>query len=310
MALINDFSFSAFVITYKRPKVLVQTIQSIFKQTLVPEKLLIVDNDPEQSAQSVLSELEGLPIEYHSVGYNSGPAGGAYEGLKHLFEQGYQWVLWLDDDDPPRFEDQLEVLVSNVIRNQHVTNLGMTGSVGQLYSNKKGEIIRISDEMLVPGNDIEVDQIAGNMFPFVSRKVFEAGVLPDSQLFFGFEDLDFGLRVQNAGFKIIISGKEMYRHREFSGRLNFKRSVYTEKQVSTLWREYYGMRALVKILTRVRPNFMALCRISLKCIMKIFIGFKFGVKYGIVNSKYIFLGYLHGIVNKKGLTILPKKKSL
>ena len=93
MALNNNFNFSAFVITYKRPKVLVTTILSIFKQTLVPEKLLIVDNDPEQSALSVLPELEGLPIEYHPVGYNSGPAGGAYEGLKMLFVQVYQWLL-------------------------------------------------------------------------------------------------------------------------------------------------------------------------------------------------------------------------
>jgi GT2 family glycosyltransferase len=310
MALINNFSFSAFVITYKRPKVLVQTIQSIFKQTLVPEKLLIVDNDPEQSAHSVLSELEGLPIEYYSVGFNSGPAGAANEGLKKLFVQGYQWVLWLDDDDPPRFEDQIEILVSNVIRNQHVTNLGMTGSVGQLYNSKKGEIVRVSDERLNKGDDIEVDQIAGNMFPFVNRKVFEAGVLPDNNLFFGFEELEFCLRVQNAGFKIIISGKEMYRHREFSGRLNFKRSLYTEKQVSTLWREYYGMRTLVKIVTRVRPNIIAFIRCSLKCMLKIFIGFKFGLKYGLINFKYIFLGYIHGLVNKKGLTILPIKKSL
>lgn len=310
MALINNFSFSAFVITYKRPKVLLQTIQSIFKQTIVPEKLLIVDNDPEQSAFSILTELEGLPIEYHSVGFNSGPAGAANEGLKKLFVQGYQWVLWLDDDDPPRYENQIEILVSNVIRNQHVTNLGMTGSVGQLYNSKKGEIVRVSDERLKNGDDIEVDQIAGNMFPFVSRKVFEAGVLPDNNLFFGFEELEFCLRVQNAGFKIIISGKEMYRHREFSGRLNFKRSLYTEKQVSTLWREYYGMRTLVKIVTRVRPNIIALMRFSLKCILKIFIGFKYGMKYGLINSKYIFLGYIHGLVNKKGLTILPIKKSL
>jgi GT2 family glycosyltransferase len=310
MAIINDFRFSAFVITYKRPKVLVQTIQSIFKQTIVPDKLLIVDNDPEQSAYSILSELEGLPIEYHSVGFNSGPAGGAYEGLKHLFIQGYEWVLWLDDDDPPRFDDQLEVLVSNVLRNQNINNLGMTGSVGQRYSNNRGEIIRIKDEMLLSGSDIEVDQIAGNMFPFVSKKVFDVGVLPDNQLFFGFEDLDFGLRVQNAGFKIVISGKEMHRHREFSGRLNFKRAVYTEKQVSTLWREYYGMRALVKIVTRVRPNLKAYFRFTIKCILKIILGFKYGFKYGLINSKYISLGYLHGIVDKKGLTILPIKKSI
>jgi glycosyltransferase involved in cell wall biosynthesis len=310
MALINNFSFSAFVITYKRPKVLVQTIQSIFKQTLVPEKLLIVDNDPEQSAHSVLSELEGLPIEYYSVGFNSGPAGAAHAGLKNLFVQGYQWVLWLDDDDPPRFEDQIEVLASNVIRNQHVANFGMTGSVGQFYNNKKGEIVRVSNETLLKVEDIEVDQIAGNMFPFVSRKVFEAGVLPNNDIFFGFEELEFCLRVQNAGFKIIISGKEMHRHRELSGRLNFKRSLYTEKQVSTLWREYYGMRTLVKIVTRVRPNIIAFIRCSLKCMLKIFIGFKFGLKYGLINFKYIFLGYIHGLVNKKGLTILPIKKSL
>ena len=310
MALKNNFIYAAFVITYKRPQVLVQTIHSIFKQSVVPVKLLIVDNDTEQSGKTVLKELEGLPVEYYSVGFNSGPAGGAYEGLKNLFTQGYEWVLWLDDDDPPRFNDQMEALADVIERNKHLASFGMTGSVGQLYNANRGEIVRVTDEALLPGVDIEVDQIAGNMFPFINKKVFDAGVLPDNKLFFGFEDLDFGLRVQNAGFKIIISGKEMYRHREFSGRLNFKRATYTEKKISTLWREYYGMRALMNIITRDRPNILAFIRFSLKCVLKIIYGFKFGFSYGAVNLKYIALGYFHGLINKMGLTILPIKKSL
>jgi GT2 family glycosyltransferase len=310
MAIKNNFIYAAFVITYKRPQVLVQTIQSIFEQTIAPVKLLIVDNDTEQSGKTALDELEGFPVEYYSVGFNSGPAGGAYEGLKNLFTQGYEWVLWLDDDDPPRFTDQMEALAAVVERNKHLDSFAMTGSVGQLYNANKGEIIRIKDEVLLPGVDIEVDQIAGNMFPFVHKKVFDAGVLPDNKLFFGFEDLDFGLRVQNAGFKIIISGKEMYRHRELSGRLNFQRAIYTEKKISTLWREYYGMRAIIKIITRNRPNILAFLRFSIKCLLKIIYGFIFGFNYGSINLKYIVLGYFHGLINKMGLTILPIKKSL
>jgi GT2 family glycosyltransferase len=310
MAIKNNFIYAAFVITYKRPQVLVQTIQSIFEQTIAPVKLLIVDNDTEQSGKTVLDELEGFPVEYYSVGFNSGPAGGAYEGLKNLFTQGYEWVLWLDDDDPPRFKDQIEALTAVVERNKHLDSFAMTGCVGQLYNANKGEITRIKDEALFPGVDIEVDQIAGNMFPFVHKKVFDAGVLPDKKLFFGFEELDFDLRVQNAGFKILISGKEMYRHRELSGRLNFQRAIYTEKKISTLWREYYGMRALIKIITRDRPNISAILRFSLKCLLKIIYGFKFGFSYGTINLKYIVLGYFHGLINKMGLTILPIKKSL
>lgn len=310
MAINNNLIYTAFVITYKRPQVLLQTIQSIFKQSIVPVKLLIVDNDAEQSAKTVLKDLEGLPVEYFSVGFNSGPAGGAYEGLRNLFSQGYEWVLWLDDDDPPRFNNQIEALAGVIERNKHLANFGMTGSVGQLYNAKRGEIVRVKDEALLAGEDIEVDQIAGNMFPFVHKKIFDVGVLPDNNLFFGFEDLDFGLRVQNAGFKILISGKEMYRHRELSGRLNFQRSIYTEKKISTLWREYYGMRALIKIITRDRPNIWAFLRFSLKCLLKILYGFKFGFNYGIVNFKFIALGYFHGLINKMGLTILPIKKSL
>ena len=43
--------------TYKRNSTLLETIKLLFDQTLPPEKVLIVDNDPDQGAKIVLDTL-------------------------------------------------------------------------------------------------------------------------------------------------------------------------------------------------------------------------------------------------------------
>ena len=103
--------YAAFIMTFKRTNSLGQTIDKLRLQSAPPAHILIIDNDPERSADLVSREKN---CEYFAVGYNSGPAGAAYHGLKILFEQGWNWVLWVDDDDPPVFDNQIERLIELV----------------------------------------------------------------------------------------------------------------------------------------------------------------------------------------------------
>jgi len=91
-------NYAAFIITYKRPDILKNTIDALLSQTKPPIKILIVDNDIDESARSVFDINKDGIFSYFSTGSNSGPAGGAYWGLKILFEESWEWVLWVDDD--------------------------------------------------------------------------------------------------------------------------------------------------------------------------------------------------------------------
>ena len=103
-----DSRYAAFIMTYQRKEILADTIQKLLEQTKPPSKILIVDNDPEKSASKISESFPEININYHAAGYNSGPAGAAYYALKILFEEGWQWILWMDDNDPPHFKNVIE----------------------------------------------------------------------------------------------------------------------------------------------------------------------------------------------------------
>jgi GT2 family glycosyltransferase len=196
MSFIPYYSFAAFIITRNRPDTLISTISTVLSQTLPPECILIVDNSDCDDTRKRILTLNNEKLLYHSVGYNAGPAGGAYWGLKLLFEKGYDWVIWIDDDDPPKFEDVFEKMFQIVDDNESPV-LGMVGSVGERFDFQKAKILRLNDHELT--GYLDVDNISGNMFPLVSKRVFEKGILPSKEFFFGFEDLGFSLAVKGVG---------------------------------------------------------------------------------------------------------------
>ncbi len=295
--------YAAFIMTYKRGKILRETIERLLAQSLAPSKILVVDNDPDCSAKNLCLQMANDGIDYFSVGYNSGPAGAAYHGLKILFGQGWEWVLWMDDDDPPIFTDSIEQLFS--IPQQYATpsQIGMLGAVGVLFDSAQAKTIRIPDVQL--GGIIEVDNIAGSQLPLIHRRVFEAGIFPSPELFFGFEELDFSLAIKRAGLKILISGENLKRHREHANRLNFSRGLYAKKEYDKLWREYYTLRNLIHILVKKEKNVLGVLRLWVKSMFKSLFGFRYGFSYGWRNFQYLHLGFWHGITGKLGHTISP-----
>ena len=104
----SKYYFAAFVITKDRPDILVSTVNKLLNQSFPPCFILVIDNGSEDITSDMIKQLNDKRISHYSVGYNAGPAGGAYWGMKLLFEKDYDWVLWVDDDDPPKFDDLFE----------------------------------------------------------------------------------------------------------------------------------------------------------------------------------------------------------
>ncbi|MBU6157927.1 MAG: glycosyltransferase [Bacteroidetes bacterium] len=298
-----SFKYACFVMTYKRPEQLRQTVTVLNNQELVPEVILIVDNDPEETAKEIALHLNCL---YLPVGYNSGPAGGAAFGLRALFERGHEWVLWIDDDDPPVFYDTINQLASLVATSSSQRPIGVVGAVGEWFDRNAAKVKRIPDAQLK--GVIEVDNVSGNMMPLVNRLVYEKGILPDSSLFFGFEDLDFCLAVKRGGFKVVISGEELYRHRQYYNRLKLSKSLYYPKELNRLWREYYTTRSLFNILFRRERAYLGTCFFFIRMLFKIIYGFRFGFQYGQKNFFFLSKGLFDGLTQKMGMRVSPVAK--
>ena len=300
-----NHNFAAFIITKNRPLELIETIKKLLDQTYPPNYILIVDNGSNNESRERINDLNDARIPHHSIGYNAGPAGGAYWGMKLLFEKGYDWVLWADDDDPPKFDNLIEDLFDIVHHNDNEF-LGMVGAVGERFDRKKGTIIRLKDKQLT--GYLEVDTISGNMFPLVSKRTFEKGILPNKVLFFGFEELDYGLSLKRAGFKILTSGSLHLKHRVESGRLNLITNKNQRKLYSSLWREYYSARNLTFILFHYEKSFIGTLNCICRNIIKSFVVFKHGFTYGTKVSSLILMGLFDGLFNRMEMRVSPVAK--
>src|SRR5688572_8834277 len=96
--------FAAFIITFNRYEILQRTIDQIALQTVTPSKIIVVNNG-EPLNLAVTSNIADMTVEVHTMGSNSGPAGAAHFAMKELNAQGFHWIQWIDDDDPPKLEN-------------------------------------------------------------------------------------------------------------------------------------------------------------------------------------------------------------
>ncbi|MFC3880923.1 glycosyltransferase [Algoriphagus namhaensis] len=289
--------FGGFIITYNRPEILLQTIDQIFAQTYPPELLWIIDNSEGLITDHLIASLLDSRIKFYRMGYNSGPAGAAAKGLELCGKEGLDWIYWGDDNDPPFRNDCFERLLAIREVNPFV---GVLGTVGQFFDRKKGVIKRIQTRLLEKKDTLKVDYVAGGMCMLVSGHVARERIAPNPSLFFGFEELDFCLKVSRKGYVVLVDCKLFLEARAKANRLNFERPLYAKKK--NLVREYYSLRNLLMISDTLTLNSMRK-QLYFKWVGKAVYGFKYGPVYGWKNLKLIFLAFWHYWKGISGKTI-------
>ncbi len=291
--------FAGFIITYNRPVKLTETIEKVLSQTYSPEKLWIIDNSDNEDTERKINTLTYENVIYHKVGYNAGPAGAAKIGLCLAAEEGVDWIYWGDDDDPPVFPNVFERLF-NIIRLESASyKIGQIGIVGQYFDEKRGLLVRISDKQLKNSKTLPVDNIAGNQCKLINARVVTMGIYPDEELFFGFEELSFDVKLKIAGFQSVIDGSFQYTLREKYGKLGFKKGVVRKRNVNSLWRNYYSTRNLLYIL-KDNGYYTAVVYQIIRRLLKIGVAYRYGRKYGHYNMQTTLVGISHFLVGRKG----------
>lgn len=235
----------AVMITFRRPDVARSTVESLELQTRPPDHIWIIDND-----RSDLGDLAGGrdDVTYLRTGANLGPAGGiafAMEQVLAIARDG-DLLLLVDDDDPPPYADSLEGLVRLFGRfgpDDRVAGVGLSGS---RFDRRRGRVRRLTDAEL--DGIIDVDSVAGNQMPLYRVGAIRASGPFDAQLFFGFEELDFGLRLHRAGYRLVVDASTIRRQRTDRGRLGLGRRVPGRHLIP--WRRYYSARNIVVITRR------------------------------------------------------------
>jgi GT2 family glycosyltransferase len=240
-------AYSAVIVTFRRPESLRRVLDALGRQTFPPQLTVVADNDPEQSAQRIVAGArQGWPgsLLYSPVGRNLGPAGGwahAAEIAGGLAGRG-DWLLVLDDDDPlgsPRLVESLATAVTS--------RTGAIGLRGSRWDRRRARLVRCRPP---EGTTARVDYLAGGGAPLYSWAAIDRLGFFEPRLFFGFEDLDLGLRLNAAGWEVRVCP------------LPSLQEVPDTATVRTPWREYYKTRALVWTLLRHRGRYAVLVTVA------------------------------------------------
>jgi len=233
----------AIVVTYRRPETLRSTVGSLLSQSRTPDTLWIVDNEPSDDLEHWASALPNTV--YCRSPSNLGPAGGIALGMQRVLEIATEddLVLLIDDDDPPPFPGAVASIVNIFESATGDEKIACAGLVGSRFDRSSGRTRRIPDAELV--GLVDVDYVAGNQLPtYRVSCIREVGVF-DEDLFFGFDDLEFGLRLRASHWRLVVDGAIMLDLRQRAGRLGLGYRVPGE--VLPPWRRYYSSRNIVAL---------------------------------------------------------------
>jgi GT2 family glycosyltransferase len=233
---VTDTDYAAAVVTFKRPDSLPIVLASIARQSPPPTLTVVADNDPGESARAVVEEMQSEwpgTLLYEAVGENLGPAGGwaaAVDIAQERPDRG-SWVLIVDDDDPLGAPGVMaHLLASSAAESSQVAAMGLRGA---RLSRARARLTRVEPP---GGESSEVDYLASGGAPLYRWDAIDREGFFEGALFFGFEDLELGLRLEAAGWKL-----------RTVPRMDLHTVADTAKS-ATAWREYYKTRSLIWIL--------------------------------------------------------------
>ncbi|WP_339868372.1 glycosyltransferase [uncultured Algoriphagus sp.] len=291
----------SFIITYERTTHIKETIAIIKSQTIRSSDILIVDNSITSNVTDSLHADLGENVTIYKVGQNLGPAGAAKIGLQRMTDVGCDWIYWGDDDDPPEDKLVFERLLSLT---KKYPKAGAVGLGGGKFNPYTGRTKRLQNSDLSLSD--EVDFIPGNKSFLINATLVKQGILPSPELFFGFEELDYCLKIKKAGFKLYVDGDYWLEQRKKMGAGNpdqqFKSTHWGKKLPSI--RTYYSARNMLTILLKNRLYF-ALIYNFLKILFKAISGFRFGLEYGKLSWKMNMMALTDFLRGKLGIKNMP-----
>lgn len=247
------------LVTYRRRDTLETTLDRLAAQTRRLDRVIVVDNGSDRSVAEMVGRQDLIGwVEYVDASENIGPAGGYELGMAQLLETARDgdWIMLLDDDDPPYFDDAFENIgsfASSMMQQDPMT--AAVGISGGRFDRRRGLVLRLGDDLI--HDAVQVDHITGGGLPCYRVGAIRLVGRPMGELFFGFEELEYGLRFTDAGFHLYADGEQWRRRKRVKREagllppehVSVERSSKTSVKMSAAsWRRYYSLRNLLLIL--------------------------------------------------------------
>ena len=245
------------VVTYNRAVLLVGMLDGLAAQTRPADAIIVIDNASTDHTRKVLDARldEGiLPLVITTTEDNLGGAGGFHLGMLQAYDAGHDRILLMDDDVVPA-PDFLEVMAAHdgpcqmAVREDRQGRLVEKAAIRFDLDNPlaiKPKTASVdstyADRASMPA-EVRVENVAFEGF-MVRRDVIAAVGLPDPSFFIFYDDVDFALRAQRAGFEIVcLRDAVLVRQLDFD-----------QQHALDTWKGFYMYRNLFVVHFRYGSN--------------------------------------------------------
>ena len=233
-----NLKVAAVIVTFNRLKLLKTVVESIRKQTHIPDCIIVVNNGSTDGSKEWLENQSDCIVVNQD---NLGATGGFYTGIKKALELNTDKIWILDDDIAPE-PNCLEELFK-------LSSTGCAITAPQRYHG----IIPFRPEPLRCNftnpfksmwirHPVDSDYIDGVVKvecgtfegPLIDAKVFHQVGLPDQDFFIFADDTEFFERCWRKGFPTFITEKA-----------KIQRLIPFDAGKKVVWKRYYELRNLV-----------------------------------------------------------------
>ncbi|MDC0377876.1 glycosyltransferase family 2 protein [Flavobacteriaceae bacterium] len=280
----------------------VNCINSLNKCNYKNFKIILVDNGSKDLSIDKLS-LKFKDIHFIKNKSNLGFTGANNIGISSALKQKYDYIMLLNNDTvvEKNFLKHLVVRFENDNKIGAIQPLILQMNNPDKIWNAGGKFFRLIGLPIVIGNGKNIkainlkkhytDWISGCCIMLKSKIIDEIGLL-DNSFFAYFEDVDWSLRIKNAGYFLGIEKSSIIYHYESgSSKSNSKsKEGYLDPMI-----HYYNFRNHIKLIKKHKKYFGIFFPYFFQIFKFLIFSFYFIIRFRFVKLKKMLQGFIDGI---------------
>lgn len=192
-------SVAAVVVTYNRKDLLIECLNGLLSQTVLPDRIYVIDNASTDGTAEKLRRVgyfDNPLIRYVPLNSNRGGAGGFSAGLRIAFDDGFDW-FWLMDDDVEPYRDGLAQLLafrnaSGCIHGRRTNPDGTPVTWIECFSERTVTTKRIPDPLFLANAQAQPINTGCFEGMLIAREVVSQIGFPDADFFITWDDTYYG----------------------------------------------------------------------------------------------------------------------